>query len=138
MLLGAAIGFEREIEDKPAGLRTHMMVAGAAALFTALGTLVVQRLEGALHSELVRSDPIRVIQAVVTGVSFLGAGTILRPNGRTRIEGLTTAASILLSSGVGMAVALSEFVLAIGVTLLALLTLRGVGFAQRREEGQQR
>ena len=138
MLLGAAIGLEREIEDKPAGLRTHMLVAGAAALFVALGDVVVRRLNVNLGSEVVRSDPVRIIQAVVTGVSFLGAGTIIRRNALRQVEGLTTAASILLTAAVGMCVALLQLVLAVGVTALVLVTLRGVGFVQQRLEQRQR
>jgi len=134
MLLGAAIGLEREIEDKPAGLRTHMLVAGVAALFVALGDVVVRRFNAHLGSELVRSDPVRIIQAVITGVSFLGAGTIIRRSAPRQVEGLTTAASILFAAAVGVCVALSQLVLAVGVTVLVLITLRGVGFVQHRLE----
>jgi len=137
MVLGAAIGFEREIEDKPAGLRTHMLVAGAAALLVALSGMVVKHFNVNLGSELVRSDPIRIIQAVITGVSFLGAGTIMRSATR-QVEGLTTAASILFTAAVGICVALSQLVLAVGATVLVLITLRGVGLVQRRLEKQQR
>jgi putative Mg2+ transporter-C (MgtC) family protein len=137
MLLGAAIGFERERADKPAGLRTHMLVAGAAALFVALGDVVVQSFNAELGRELVQSDPVRIIQAVVTGVSFLGAGTILRRGASGQVEGLTTAASLLFAAAVGMTVALSQLILAVGVTGLVLITLRGVGYAQRRL-GQRR
>ena len=130
-LLGAAIGLEREIEDKPAGLRTHMLVAGAAALLVALGDVMIKHFDVALGSELVRSDPTRIIQAVITGVSFLGAGTIIRHSSTRQVEGLTTAASILFAAAVGVCVALSQLVLAIGVTVLVLVTLRGVGFVER-------
>jgi putative Mg2+ transporter-C (MgtC) family protein len=126
MLLGAAIGLEREIEDKPAGLRTHMLVAGAAALLVALG------------SDLVRSDPTRIIQAVITGVSFLGAGTIIRHSATRQVEGLTTAASILFAAAVGVCVALSQLVLATGVTVLVLVTLRGVGHVEQWLEQRRR
>ena len=134
MLLGAVIGLEREIEDKPAGLRTHMLVAGAAALLVALGDVVVRRFDVGLGKELVRSDPVRIIEAVITGVSFLGAGTIIRGSASRQVEGLTTAASILFAAAVGVCVALSQLVLAVGVTVLVLITLRGVGFVQHRLE----
>lgn len=130
MLLGAAIGFEREMEEKPAGLRTHILVAGAATLFVALGDVVVQDFSLTLGDDLVRSDPVRVIEAVVTGVSFLGAGTIVLRRGRDQVEGLTTAASILFTSAVGMCVALSRLLLAVGVTVLVLVTLRGLGLLE--------
>jgi len=138
MLLGAAIGLEREIEDKPAGLRTHMLVAGAAALLVALSDVMIKHFDMALGSELVRSDPTRIIQAVITGVSFLGAGTIIRHSSTRQVEGLTTAASILFAATMGVCVALSQLVLAVGVTVLVLVTLRGVGFVERLLERRQR
>jgi len=102
MVLGAAIGLEREIKDKPAGLRTHMLVAGAAALFVALSDVVVRHFSTGLGGQLLRADPVRVIEAVVTGVSFLGAGTIIRRSAKREVEGLTTAASILFSAAMGV------------------------------------
>lgn len=111
-----------------------MLVAGAAALLVALGDVVVRRLDVYLGSELVRSDPVRIVEAVITGVSFLGAGTIIRHRSKGQIEGLTTAASILFTAGVGVCVALSLAVLAVGATALVLITLRGVGFVQQHFE----
>jgi len=131
MALGAAIGLERETKDKPAGLRTHMLVAGAAAFLVALSDVAVQRFNVDLGTGLVRSDPIRIIEAVITGISFLGAGTILRHKGSDHVEGLTTAASLLFVAGLGICVALSQVPLAIGVTALVLVTLRGVGLLRR-------
>jgi putative Mg2+ transporter-C (MgtC) family protein len=78
MLLGAVLGLEREIAHKPAGLRTHMMVAGAAALLVALGDIIVRHFDARMGQTVVQSDPLRIIEAVITGVSFLGAGTIIR------------------------------------------------------------
>jgi putative Mg2+ transporter-C (MgtC) family protein len=132
MLLGAAIGLEREAKDKPAGLRTHMLVAGAAALLVALSDVAVKRFNVDLGTGLVRSDPIRIIEAVITGISFLGAGTILRHRGSEHVEGLTTAASLLFVAALGVSVALSQVLLAIGVTALILVTLRGLGLLRRR------
>jgi len=129
MLLGAAVGFDRELADKPAGLRTHMLVAGSATLLVALGQIIVR--EYHVDSQIVRTDPIRIISAIITGVSFLGAGTIIR-GGTDRVKGLTTAASLLFVAAVGICVALSKLVLAVGVTIIALLTLRGVAYAERR------
>lgn len=131
MLLGGLIGLDREFAGKPAGLRTHMLVAGAASLLVAMGDVVVRGFDEELLSK-VQSDPIRIIQAVVTGLSFLGAGTIIRGDGNGQVEGLTTAASILLTGAIGICVALSQVVLAIAVTLLVLLVLQGVGRWERR------
>lgn len=143
MLLGALIGLEREAKDKPAGLRTHMLVAGASTMITMLGSLVVGHLRRELGSQMVETDPLRIIGAVVTGVSFLGAGTILRRDILNQIEGLTTAASLLLAAGIGMGVALRQWILAIGATALVLITLRGVSLLQKwweqrpgREKGE--
>lgn len=131
MLLGGIIGVEREIADKPAGFRTHMLVAGAAALLVALGDALLQRFD--IHGDdALRSDPIRIVEAIVTGISFLGAGTIFRRSAeKEHVQGLTTAASILLSSAIGISVALRQFIIAVGVTLLALIVLRGLIFIQR-------
>jgi putative Mg2+ transporter-C (MgtC) family protein len=122
MALGALIGLERELADKPAGLRTHMLVSGAAAFFVALSNAVVADFDGAQSA--INTDPIRVIEAVVAGVSFLGAGTIFRRQGESHIEGLTTAASLLFVGAVGVSVAVNRFVLAIGATVLVVLVLR--------------
>jgi putative Mg2+ transporter-C (MgtC) family protein len=124
MVFGGLIGFEREIEHKPAGLRTHMLVTGAAVLFVAAGLLIGRQFDDNLGPEVVRVSPVRVLEAVITGVSFLGAGTIIRDQSQRHIEGLTTAASLLFAAGVGVMVALSEYLLALGGTVLVLVTLR--------------
>lgn len=130
MVLGGLIGFERELANKPAGFRTHTLVAGAAALFMA----VAANAPGYLHSHgIVEVDPLRVAAAIVTGVSFLGAGTIFRSDASGgKIGGLTTAATIWLSAAVGIAVSLGESIVAIGVTIIALLVLRGLARLDRR------
>jgi putative Mg2+ transporter-C (MgtC) family protein len=124
MILGGAIGYEREVANKPAGLRTHMLVAGAAALLTGLGHALVPYL--GIDESLIRSDPIRIIEAVITGITFLGAGTIIRQRGRNEIEGLTTAASLLVAGALGIGVALHQYLLTIGATAVVLLTLRAL------------
>lgn len=122
MVLGGAVGFERETADKPAGLRTHMIVAGSAALLTGLGNVLVEQI--GIHESIIRADPIRMIEAVITGITFLGAGTIIRNRQDRTIEGLTTAASLLLVGALGIGVALNQFVLTVGATILILVTLR--------------
>lgn len=131
MLLGAFIGIEREMADKPAGFRTHMLVAGAAALLVGLRDVMIYTpKEGAAIN--VTSDPLRIVEAIITGVSFIGAGTIFRRSRSEQVQGLTTAASILLSSSVGICVALGQKILAVGVTLLALIILRGLAPIEKR------
>ncbi len=122
MILSAVIGVERELADKPAGFRTHMLVGGAAALLVGISEGVVAHFD--TTSNLIQVDPIRVIEAIIAGVSFLGAGTIFRSHKGDQMEGLTTAASLLFVAGLGVSVAASYFLLAIGATLLAFLVLR--------------
>lgn len=131
MLLGGVIGFEREVADKPAGFRTQMLVAGAACLLVGLGDAMLLRFlaEGKTN---VTGDPIRIVEAIVAGVSFLGAGTIFRKDASEQVQGLTTAASILLCAAIGISIALRQFVLAIGATILALLVLRGLTGIEKR------
>jgi putative Mg2+ transporter-C (MgtC) family protein len=132
MALGAVIGVERELSDKPAGLRTHMLVSGAAALLVAIGETLVTA--DVWPADVLQADPVRIIEAVITGVAFLGAGTIIR-QGEGHVEGLTTAASLLFVAGVGICVALHQLVLAAGVTVLALLVLCGGQLVNRLRSG---
>ncbi len=132
MFLGGMIGLERELANKPAGLRTHMLVGGAATMLVVLGATIVAMFSENVSPDLLRSDPIRVIEAIIVGISFLGAGTIFRRRHGEEIEGLTTAASILFTSGIGIAVGLSQFVLAIGAALLILATNRVLGLVEDR------
>ncbi len=132
--LGALVGVEREFADKPAGLRTHMFVCAASAMLMLLGDAVLDRFE---QEDLgsVSADPIRIIQAIVVGISFLGAGTIIH-HGDNRVEGLTTASSILLTSGIGIAVAVGQLIFAIGISVLAVLVLLLVGWVEKRIAGR--
>jgi putative Mg2+ transporter-C (MgtC) family protein len=134
MLLGALIGLEREFKDKPAGLRTHMLVAGAAALLVSLGDVVTAQFHLDLGAQVIQADPIRIMEAVITGVSFLGAGTIIRSRAGGQVEGLTTAASLLVAAAVGLCAALWQMVLALGITALVLVTLRGLGYMEKQLE----
>lgn len=139
MACGGAIGAEREWANKPAGFRTHMLIAGASALLVSLADMMVLR-GGAQETTaaVIRSDPIRVVEAIVTGLGFIGAGTIFRARHGERVEGLTTAASVLLVGAIGIAVALSAFMLAIGMTLLSLLVLGVIGKVERLTRGNRR
>ena len=119
--LGGVIGLEREVKERPAGLRTHMLVGAGAALFVSLGPATIEAY-GGLPGEL-RSDPLRILEAVVTGVSFIGAGTILLRRGENHLEGITTAGSILVTAAIGTAVAIGEVVLAVGTCALVLVIL---------------
>ena len=120
-VLAGALGWERDLRRRPAGMRTHMLVGSSACLFVILGEMFIFKFAGA--AEAMRFDPLRVIEAVVAGVSFLGAGTIFVSHGRHRVQGLTTAASLLAATGIGMAVALERYVLAGSFTVVLLLVL---------------
>jgi len=130
-LLGSLIGLERELSGKPAGLRTHLLVAAAACLLLSLGDPLLARY-AEQHGAATSADPLRLLQAIVIGASFLGAGTIVVDRDARRVEGLTTAASVLVTTGVGAAVALRQHVLAISVTALTLLALTLLGLLERR------
>jgi len=121
-LLAGLLGYEREHARKAAGLRTHMLVGIAAALYTVLGVLAFE--DHAAHHGALGADPIRVIQAVALGVGFLGGGMIVtRREGKT-VRGLTTAASIWATAAIGIAAGLAYYVLAVGATVLLLVVLR--------------
>jgi putative Mg2+ transporter-C (MgtC) family protein len=125
-VLGGIVGMEREMANRPAGLRTHAILAAAACLLVRLGDTLVQSFAVETVPEVLRADPIRIVEAIVTGVAFLGAGTIFRDRERAAVEGLTTAASLLLVSAIGIAVALQQLILAAAVTALTLILLRTV------------
>ncbi len=118
-LLGGAVGFDRERHNKPAGLRTHMLVAMGSAVFVGTGILVLEQVLG--DPETVRLDILRVTQAVATGIGFLGAGAIIRAGGTVR--GLTTAAGIWVTAGIGLAAGLGLYWLAVGSTLLVVVVI---------------
>ena len=109
--LGAAIGIERETRQKPAGLRTNILIALGSALFTMLS----------IDIGGVGSTPDRIAAQVVTGMGFLGGGAILR-SGRN-VHGMTTAATIWVNAAIGMAAGAGQFAMAIAGTLITLAVL---------------
>ena len=119
VLLGGAIGLERELRGKAAGLRTNILICVGAALFTQLSLAV----------DAERGDPARIAAQIVVGVGFLGAGTIL--HGRGSVTGLTSAATIWLVAANGMAIGAGHVYEAAGVTLLVLLVLRALAVFER-------
>lgn len=135
--LGAVVGIEREFADKPAGLRTHMFVCAASTMLMLLGNSVLDQFQLSEGRQAISADPIRIIQAIVVGISFLGAGTIIH-QGNVRVEGLTTAASILLTSGIGIAVAVGQIIFAGGVALLTVGILVLVGWIEKKLMGSRK
>ncbi len=117
VLLGGAVGLERELKGKAAGLRTNILICVGAALFTHLSVFTTA--QGTL------GDPSRIAAQIVTGVGFLGAGTILHARGS--ITGLTSAATIWLVAAIGVALGAGAMLEAVGATALLLLVLAGLG-----------
>ncbi len=126
-LLGGAIGLEREVNGKPAGFRTNLLICLGAALLTHL-SVEVARAGGPVAA--VRGDPARIAAQVVSGIGFLGAGTILQSRGS--IIGLTTAATLWVVAAIGIAVGAREYVAAVGTTSLVLVTLLILGKVEHR------
>jgi putative Mg2+ transporter-C (MgtC) family protein len=122
--LGAAIGLEREFDEKAAGLRTHMLVSLGSALFTMIGAYGFQDFASA------RTDPSRIAAQVVTGIGFLGAGVIFR-QGFT-VRGLTTAASLWVVAAVGMAAGAGFWKGAVIGTVVGIVSLRPLEWLKER------
>lgn len=122
-ILGGIVGLEREASHKPAGFRTHLLVAGGAAFLFSLSEFIVLHFGELAKDAVLRADPIRIVEAIVMGVSFLGAGTIFRHTGENHIEGLTTAASLLFVAAIGISVSLGLYLAAIGSSAFVFIVL---------------
>jgi len=127
VIAGGVVGWEREKQDKPAGLRTHMLVALGAATFMVAAEQMA--LDGAAAGDQVRLDPLRVLAAVIGGVGFLGAGTIIQSRGTVR--GITTAASLWICASLGATCGIAHYRLAIVAGLFSLLVLWTFGRLER-------
>jgi putative Mg2+ transporter-C (MgtC) family protein len=125
-LLGGAMGWEREVRGKAAGLRTHMLVSVGSALF------VMAPLEAGVPL----GDLTRVIQGVATGIGFVGAGAILKMSDQGQIVGLTTAASIWMTAAIGMAVGTGRVWLPVVGVVVAVIILALLGY-YRRPDGPE-
>jgi putative Mg2+ transporter-C (MgtC) family protein len=113
--LGAVIGYERESKDRPAGLRTHTLVATAAALFTVLTFEI--------HNSIGKTgDPVRIISAVTGGVAFLAAGSIIQSGGQ--VKGITTGAAMWMAGALGIAAGAGYYAVAVLATLMTYLVLK--------------
>lgn len=119
---GMILGINRELKDKPAGVRTHAIVALGASMITLLAILPPQD----------ASSAARALQGVITGIGFLGAGVILRDSSGTSVHGLTTAATIWLSAGLGAACGLGYMsVAATGSAVALVILVLGIPFERR-------
>jgi len=118
-LFGGAIGLERELGGKPAGLRTNILICIGSVLYTKLSITLAAG----------NADPTRIAAQIVTGVGFIGAGTILHARGA--VVGLTSAATIWVVAAIGVALGAAVYWEAAGTTLLVLIVLRGLGRVER-------
>lgn len=133
VLIGGLIGWDRQRSDKPAGIRTHMLVSLGSASFTLLGFEVGEHLSPAHGPGF---DPTRVLQGVIGGIGFLGAGAIIRNNGH--VSGITTAASVWVAGALGACAGVGAYVLALGTTVMAFAILTGVGLLEQRPGASKR
>ena len=120
-VLGGAIGMERELSGKPAGFRTNLLICVGAALLTELSVVIGNASNG---------DPGRIAAQIVSGIGFLGAGTIIQARGT--VIGLTTAATLWVVSAIGIAVGAGQYVEAVGTTALVLVALLLLGRIESR------
>lgn len=128
--LGGVIGLDREAKNKSAGLRTHMLVAMGAALFMLAPSLIEQAAGSTSEASVVRADVTRVAAGVVTGIGFIGAGQIFRAEGT--VVGLTSAAAIWVTAGVGIMVGLGHVVVGTTAAVLAVTITAVLGYVEER------
>lgn len=122
--LGTIIGLERQLSHKPAGLRTHVLVCLGSTVLLLVSQYAKTNIGGP------NFDPTRTIAGIITGVGFIGAGSVMREKGG--VHGITTAATIFMAATIGIAVGVYDYPLAVLCTLLALLVLIGGRFLDRR------
>lgn len=121
IVCGAVIGLEREIHEKAAGLRTHILVCMGACLFAMIGLSLVSRYNTA--------DPLRIAQGILIGIGFLGGGVIMKEG--ASIVGLTTAAGIWVMGAIGLAIGVGKFQMAFLGTLFSFLTISLFGKVEK-------
>ena len=125
-VLGGLIGIEREIRDKPAGLRTNILICVGSTLFMSISTKVAEVLGG---------DPTRIAAQIISGIGFLGAGAVLHSHGF--VLGLTTAATIWVVAGVGMALGSGMYAVAVFTTAMSLVTLYFLALVEDKIQGRK-
>ncbi len=129
-LLGGAVGLEREIHGRPAGIRTYLILSLGTALLMVLSEDLLVAYHGKYPGLGLQGDPGRIAGQAITGIGFLGAGVIIRY--KNSIRGLTTAACVWLVCSVGLAVGAGFYVVGVAVTLLTLIALIGLKALERR------
>ncbi|MCB9785379.1 MAG: MgtC/SapB family protein [Deltaproteobacteria bacterium] len=130
LVFAAVLGVEREWSRKPAGLRTHLLVCLGSTAFTLVALEFYGSLVASGNVDVTRADPLRLVEGIIGGIGFLGAGSIIQSQGS--VEGLTTASSIWLVGAIGIAIGGGHFVIAGTTTAAGLLVLRGLGYVEKR------
>jgi putative Mg2+ transporter-C (MgtC) family protein len=130
LVMGGLLGFEREYHRKAAGLRTHMMVSLGAATFTLIALELYAQVSAADAGSAARVDPMRLIEGIIGGIGFLGAGAIIQGRG-SAVEGLTTAGSIWFVGSVGVAIGGGYYPIAALAVVAGLVVLAGMGLMER-------
>jgi putative Mg2+ transporter-C (MgtC) family protein len=131
LVLCGLIGLERETRERPAGLRTHMLVGLAAALYCLIMLEVLAASD--IYSDRISSDPLRLIEAVTGGVAFLAAGMIIVTRGK--VKGLTTGAGLWLAAAIGLSTGFGFWLMAAATTALALIVIKLVKVAEDKAHG---
>jgi putative Mg2+ transporter-C (MgtC) family protein len=130
LVLGAVIGLDREFLNKPAGLRTFMLVGIGAAGFTLAGVLLTYESKAVVTPQrLLQLDPGRIIQGIAGGIGFLGAGTIIQSRGT--VHGVTTAACVWVTGAIGVMCGFGLYAVAVLLTVMTFAVLTLVGYAER-------
>jgi putative Mg2+ transporter-C (MgtC) family protein len=128
IVLGGIIGFEREAKNRPAGLKTHIMVALSAAVFSIISVEAIYT--AGMDSDSFKPDPLRVVEAVTAGVAFLAAGTIVLSRGE--IQGITTGTSLWLSGAIGLCLGFGHWIIGFAAVVAGITILSLVGIIERK------
>jgi putative Mg2+ transporter-C (MgtC) family protein len=129
-LLGAILGFEREIHGRPAGIRTYLILCMGSALFMIISEYLMIRFQGLPPGAVIQVDPGRIAAQAVTGIGFLGAGVIMRS--KDNVKGLTTAACVWVACAIGLAIGAGFYVFGALVTFITVLALVAIKAWEKR------
>ena len=127
LILGGLIGLERQLHRRAAGLRTHILVSLGSCLIMLTSIYISD-----IYKNVTTVDPSRIAAGVITGIGFLGAGAIIREREKEAVKGLTTAASLWVVAGIGLATGCGFYIASFFSTVLALVTLFFLGFFERK------
>ncbi|WP_223702374.1 MgtC/SapB family protein [Sutcliffiella deserti] len=133
VLLSGIVGFERETKNRPAGLRTHILVGLGSCLLMLLSLYGFEDYISRNNDGIIKMDPARIPSYVISGIGFLGAGTIM-VHGGVSVRGLTTAASVWMTAALGLVIGAGMFFEGILTTAIVLFTLHGINVLESKDE----